>query len=48
VFTSADLDEILERSDRVVVLAGGRAAEPQDAGSATVDDLGHLIAEVRP
>jgi len=47
VFTSADLDEILERSDRIVVLTGGHAVEPQDAGHATVEGLGHLIAEVR-
>jgi general nucleoside transport system ATP-binding protein len=47
VFTSADLDEIMDRSDRIVVVAGGRASEPRDAGSVTVEDLGHLIAEVR-
>ena len=46
VFTSADLDEIMERSDRIVVLAAGRASEPHDAGSVTVENLGHLIAEV--
>lgn len=44
LFISADLDEILERSDRVVVFFGGRMSAPLEARSATVEKLGYLIA----
>ncbi|MGD1995783.1 MAG: ATP-binding cassette domain-containing protein [Anaerolineae bacterium] len=44
VFTSADLEELLERSDRVVAFYGGRMIEPRKACDTTVEQLGHLIA----
>jgi ABC-type uncharacterized transport system ATPase subunit len=44
IFTSSDLDEILERSDRIVVFCGGRMMEPLAASDTTVRQLGHLIA----
>ena len=43
VFSSSDLDELLERSDRIVVFSGGRVAAPIDARRATVEQLGGLI-----
>ncbi|MCX7682691.1 MAG: ATP-binding cassette domain-containing protein [Anaerolineae bacterium] len=44
LFISADLDEILERSDRVVVFCGGRMSAPLEACRTTVEQLGYLIA----
>jgi len=44
VFISADLDELLERSDRIVVFFGGRMMEPLPASETTVERLGYLIA----
>jgi len=43
IFISADLDEILHYSDRVVVFFGGRVSEPLDAAATSVDQLGQLI-----
>jgi len=43
VFISADLDELLERSDRIVVFYGGRMTT-LEARDATVEQLGYLIA----
>jgi simple sugar transport system ATP-binding protein len=47
LFISADLDELLERSDRIVVFSGGSMTEPIDATRMTVDQLGHLIGGLR-
>ena len=44
VFISADLDELLERSDRIVVFFGGRMMPPLAARETTVEQLGYLIA----
>jgi len=44
LFISADLDEVLERADRVVVLFGGYMSAPLEARSTTVEQLGYLIA----
>ena len=44
VFVSADLDELLERSDHVVVFFGGRMSAPLEARRTTVEQLGYLIA----
>jgi len=44
VFTSADLEELLERSDRIVVFFGGRMMPPVKASQTTVEQLGYLIA----
>ena len=43
LFTSADLDELLERSDRIVVFFAGRMMEPLAAEQTTVEQLGYLI-----
>jgi simple sugar transport system ATP-binding protein len=43
MFISADLDELLERSDRIAVFSGGTMLEILDARQTSVDALGHLI-----
>ena len=43
MFMSADLDEIIERSDRIVVFSGGVMSRIVDARTTSVDELGHLI-----
>lgn len=43
VFTSTDLDELVENSDRIVVFSGGVMSTPVDAGCITCEELGHLI-----
>ncbi len=43
IFTSADLDEIMGRSDRIVVFSGGRVTGVLDAAETSVDQLGRLI-----
>ncbi len=44
IFISADLDELLERSDRVVVFFGGQMLAALLACDTTVEQLGYLIA----
>ncbi len=43
LFMSADLDEIIDRSDRIAVFSGGRMSRILDARKTTVDEIGHLI-----
>jgi simple sugar transport system ATP-binding protein len=43
LFISADLDELLERSDRIAVFSGGLMSQVLDARQTSVDELGHLI-----
>lgn len=43
IFTSTDLDEIVERSDRIAVFSGGRMSRVVEAGKTDADELGHLI-----
>src|SRR3990170_6024505 len=43
LFISADLDEILERSDRIAVFFSGRMSRVLDAAQTSVDELGRLI-----
>ena len=43
IFMSADLDEIIERSDRIVVFSGGVMSRVVEANKTSVDELGHLI-----
>jgi ABC-type uncharacterized transport system ATPase subunit len=43
IFISADLDELLERSDRIAVFSGGEMFQVVDARKTSVDELGHLI-----
>ena len=43
MFISADLEEIIERSDRIAVFSAGRMSRVVDAAKTSVDELGHLI-----
>lgn len=43
VFISADLEEIIERSDRIAVFSAGRMSRIVDASKTSVNELGHLI-----
>jgi simple sugar transport system ATP-binding protein len=43
LFMSADLDEVIERSDRIAVFFGGAMSRVVDAAATTVEELGHLI-----
>ncbi len=47
IFMSADLDELLERSDRIVVFFGGRILRILETSETTVEELGHLIGGQR-
>ncbi len=47
MFTSADLDELVTYSDRILVFYAGQVTEVPDARSVTVDELGHLIGGQR-
>jgi ABC-type uncharacterized transport system ATPase subunit len=40
---SADLDEVIERSDRIAVFSGGVMSRVLDASQTTAEELGHLI-----
>jgi simple sugar transport system ATP-binding protein len=46
LFTSSDLDEIMDYSDRVVVFSGGHMSAPIDAGQASSEQLGYLIGGI--
>lgn len=43
LFMSADLDEVIDRSDRIAVFFGGRMSRIVNASETSVDELGHLI-----
>ncbi|WP_088890743.1 ABC transporter ATP-binding protein [Leptolyngbya ohadii] len=43
LFTSPDLDEIMQYSDRVIVFSSGQISQPIDASKLTVDRLGQMI-----
>ncbi len=43
LFASADLDEILEQSDRILVFSGGQVSEPIEATTVTAEELGTMI-----
>jgi ABC-type uncharacterized transport system ATPase subunit len=43
LFISADLDELMEHSDRIVVFSGGTMARPIDAATTSAEELGYLI-----
>lgn len=43
LFSSPDLDEIIQYSDRVLVFFAGRFIELTDVSGVTIDGLGHLI-----
>ncbi len=46
VFSSSDLEELMERSDRILVFFGGRVSKPLDARSTSAEELGYLIGGV--
>jgi simple sugar transport system ATP-binding protein len=43
MFLSADLDEIIERSDRIAVFSGGKMSRVVTAADTSVDALGYMI-----
>jgi len=43
LFTSADLHEIREQSDRILVFSGGQVSRPLDADHITAEELGTMI-----
>ncbi|MCB2180079.1 ATP-binding cassette domain-containing protein [bacterium] len=43
IFLSADLDEVVDRSDRIAVFSGGKMSRIVNASQTNVDELGHLI-----
>jgi len=43
LFTSADLDEIMQYSDRLLVFSGGNVSQPIDSKELTVGKLGQMI-----
>lgn len=43
LFMSADLDEVIDRSDRIAVFFGGRMSRIVEASQTSVEELGHLI-----
>jgi simple sugar transport system ATP-binding protein len=43
LFYSADLDELVERSDRIAAFSGGMMSRIVTASETTADELGHLI-----
>lgn len=43
LFISADLDEVLQYSDRILVFFSGQVSPPLDAASTSVEQLGQLI-----
>jgi simple sugar transport system ATP-binding protein len=43
LFMSADLDEVIDRSDRIAVFFGGRMSRIVSASETSVDELGYLI-----
>jgi len=47
LFTSTDLDELVENSDRIVVFSGGVMAAPVNAADVTCEELGYLIGGKR-
>jgi ABC-type uncharacterized transport system ATPase subunit len=47
LFMSADLDELMEHSDRIVVFSGGVMAQPIEAATTSAEELGYLIGGLR-
>lgn len=47
LFTSAELDEIMEYSDRILVFHAGHVTEVTDPARITVDELGYMIGGKR-
>ncbi len=45
-FTSTDLDELLDNSDRIVVFSGGQVSDPVPSGELSREALGYMIGGV--
>jgi general nucleoside transport system ATP-binding protein len=43
LFISADLEEVLQYSDRILVFYSGRVSQPLDAASTSLEQLGQMI-----
>ena len=43
LFMSADLDEVIDRSDRIAVFVAGKMSRIVQAKETSADELGHLI-----
>ncbi len=43
IFTSSDLDEVMQYSDRILVFSGGRVSPPISSRDLTVNQLGQMI-----
>ena len=43
IFSSAELDELVAYSDRILVFYAGRVHEVADVAATTIDELGYLI-----
>jgi simple sugar transport system ATP-binding protein len=43
IFASADIDELLRYSDRILVFFSGRVLAELDASRTDIDEIGHLI-----
>ena len=43
IFASADIDELLRYSDRILVFFSGQVIAELEAGRTNVDEIGHLI-----
>ncbi len=43
IFMSADLDELLDRSDRIAVFSGGKMSRILQTSETSIDEIGHLI-----
>ncbi|MHB1296595.1 MAG: ABC transporter ATP-binding protein [Anaerolineae bacterium] len=43
IFTSTDLDELVNHSDRIVVFSGGAMSTPVDSAAITCEELGYMI-----
>jgi simple sugar transport system ATP-binding protein len=46
LFTSTDLDEMVDHSDRIIVFSGGRASQPVASNEITREALGYMIGGV--
>ncbi|MHB1319426.1 MAG: ABC transporter ATP-binding protein [Anaerolineae bacterium] len=46
LFTSTDLDELVDNSDRIVVFSGGKVSSPVMSADVTREELGYMIGGV--
>ncbi len=46
LFTSTDLEELMDHSDRIMVFSGGRASQPVASSEITLEALGYMIGGV--